>query len=83
MDRSSEKHVVFVVRYLEGDAARTSFLQIEKMEDDKAKKMYNCLTSVFASHNIPTKKVCIASFAYSDDDVKWCAVHCTVCPDML
>ena len=38
-DRSSEKHVVFVVRYLDGDAVRTSFLQIEKMEDDKAKTM--------------------------------------------
>ena len=38
-DRSSEKHVVFVVRYLDGDAVRTSFLQIEKMEDDKAKRM--------------------------------------------
>ena len=59
--RSSEKHVVFVVRYLDGDAVRTSFLQIEKMEDDKAKTMYDCLTSVFAAHNISTRKVCIAS----------------------
>ena len=69
-DRSSEKHVVFVVRYLDGDAVRTSFMQIERVADGKAKMMYDCLTSVFASHNIPTKKVCIASFAYSDDDVK-------------
>ena len=37
-DRSSEKHVVFVVPYLDGDAVRTSFLQIEKMEDDKVCK---------------------------------------------
>ena len=29
-DRLSEKHVVFVVRYLDGDAVRTSFLQIER-----------------------------------------------------
>ncbi len=39
-DRSSEKHVVFVVRYLDGDATRTSFLQIEKLADGKAKTMY-------------------------------------------
>ena len=82
-DRSAEKHVVFVVRYLDGDAMRTSFLQIEKVADGKAKTMYDCMTSVFASHNISTKKVCIASFAYSDDDVKLCAVHCTVGRAML
>ena len=62
-DRSSEKHVVFVVRYLDGYAVRTSFLQIEKMEDDKAKTMYDWLTSVFAAYNISTKKVCIASWS--------------------
>ena len=55
---------------LDGDAVRTSFMQLERVADGKAKTMYDCLTSVFASHNIPTKKVCIASFAYSDDDVK-------------
>ena len=67
-DRSSEKHVVFVVRYLDGDAMRASFLQIEKVADIKAKTMYDCPTSVFEAHNISTKKVCIASLAYSDDD---------------
>ena len=34
-----------VVRYFDGDAVRT-FLQTEKMPDDKAKMMYDCLTSV-------------------------------------
>ena len=43
-DRSSEKHVVFVIRYLDGDAVRTSFMQIEKMEDDKAETVYDCPT---------------------------------------
>ena len=45
-DRSSEKHVIFVIHYLDGDAVRTSFLPIEKVTDGKAKTLCDCLTSV-------------------------------------
>ena len=57
-DRAKEKHVVFIIRYLHGDKVKTTYLQIEKVNDGKAHTMYDAMRRVFAGHQIPLKKVC-------------------------
>lgn len=56
-DRSSEKHVVFVVRYESHDKMRTTYLQIKEIKDGKAETIYQVLREVFQHHKIPLKKV--------------------------
>ena len=59
--QSSENDVVFVIRYLDGDAMRHEHIVSSDWEGGRrqSKPMYDWLTSVFAAHNISIKKVCI------------------------
>ena len=56
-DRSSEKHVVFIIRYMDGNKINTTYLKIEKINDGKAATIYDVLVKVFLDYAIPVKKV--------------------------
>lgn len=58
-DRSKEKHVVFVIRYIQPATARlvTTFLKCEKVADGKAITMYEAMKDVISAKEIPLKKV--------------------------
>lgn len=56
-DRSSEKHVVFTVRYQHGDNIKTTYLKMKTIEDGKAQTVYNTLCDVFKEYGISTSKV--------------------------
>ena len=56
-DRASEKHVVFVVRYLAKETVKTTYLQIQLVHDGKAATIYEALKTVLAEYKIPITKV--------------------------
>ena len=56
-DRSSEKHVVFIVRYGSVEGIKTTYLKAEAIPDGKALTVCNTLQAVFNGYGIPTNKV--------------------------
>ncbi|XP_035673668.1 zinc finger protein 862-like [Branchiostoma floridae] len=58
-DRSSEKHVVVVVRYVRVHTAEliTTFLKCEKVNDGKAPTIYGTTRAVLDNYGIPVRKV--------------------------
>lgn len=58
-DRSSEKHIVLVIRYVRVRTAElvTSFLKCEKIEDGKADTIYRTTLAILQKYDIPVRKV--------------------------
>ena len=56
-DRSSEKHVVFIVRYDSGEKIKTTYLRAEAIPDGKAQTVCETLRAVFKGYGISTDKV--------------------------
>ncbi|XP_078608598.1 zinc finger protein 862-like [Branchiostoma floridae x Branchiostoma japonicum] len=58
-DRSSEKHVVLVIRYVRVHTAElvTTFLRCEKVADGKADTLYRTMLAILGGYDIPVRKV--------------------------
>ncbi|CAH1245743.1 ZNF862 [Branchiostoma lanceolatum] len=58
-DRSSEKHMVVVIRYVRVPTAElvTTFLKCAKVEDGKAATIYQKTLDILQEYNIPLRKV--------------------------
>lgn len=63
-DRSSEKHLVFIVRWISHGKVTTTYLKIAKVADGKADTIFQKLLEVFNTCGIPIKKVGAYSFFY-------------------
>lgn len=59
-DRSNEKHIVVVVRYIDLVSAKlmTTFLKCKEVNDCSAAGIYNVMTEILRDKNIPMTKVC-------------------------
>ena len=61
-DRSSEKHVVFIVQFLSKDTMKTTYLKIKAIKDGKADTVYSTMRGVLEEYNIPLKKVIVLQY---------------------
>ncbi|KAJ8037614.1 hypothetical protein HOLleu_18474 [Holothuria leucospilota] len=56
-DRSNEKHVVFIIRYVGVDQVKTTFLKVACVDDGKALTLYQTMCKVLQEYKIPIKKI--------------------------